>query len=111
MKLESQTVEDLHRWDQALSIEQLVPQQALDTMFTAHASIPDSDGLGYGYGWFIGKFHNRRNVFHVGSSVGYTSLIDRFPDDKVTVIVLTNQENLDPATISDMVEKKIFGEQ
>jgi CubicO group peptidase (beta-lactamase class C family) len=105
------TVEDLYRWDQALSTEQLVPQKALDTMFTAHASVPDSGGLGYGYGWFIGQWLNRRNIFHGGSLVGYTSLIDRYPDDKVTVIVLTNQENLDPATTSDMVEKKIFGEQ
>jgi CubicO group peptidase (beta-lactamase class C family) len=104
------TVEDLYRWDQALSTEQLVPQKALDTMFTAHASIPDSGGLGYGYGWFIGQWLNRRNIFHGGSLVGYTSLIDRYPDDKVTVIVLTNQEDLDPATTSDMVEKKIFGE-
>jgi hypothetical protein len=43
--------------------------------------------------------------------VGYTSLIDRYPDDKVTVIVLTNQEDLDPATTGEMVEKKIFGER
>jgi CubicO group peptidase (beta-lactamase class C family) len=105
------TVEDLYRWDQALYTEQLVPQRALDTMFTAHASVPDSDESGYGYGWFIGEYMNRRNISHGGGWVGYTSLIDRYPDDKVTVIVLTNQANVDPATISDIVEKRIFGEQ
>jgi CubicO group peptidase (beta-lactamase class C family) len=105
------TVEDLYRWDQALSTEQLVPQKVLDAMFTAHASIPNSDGFSYGYGWFIGQYLNRRNISHSGGLVGYTSLIDRYPDDKVTVIVLTNQEDLDPATTSDMIEKKIFGEQ
>jgi CubicO group peptidase (beta-lactamase class C family) len=105
------TVEDLYRWDQALYTEQLVPQQALDTMFTAHASVPDSDGFGYGYGWLIGKYLNRLNITHGGGLVGYTSLIDRYPDDKTTVIVLTNQANVDPASISDIVEKKIFGER
>jgi CubicO group peptidase (beta-lactamase class C family) len=105
------TVEDLYRWDQALYTQQLVPQKTLDTMFTAHAPIPEADGLGYGYGWLIGRTFNRRNIFHGGSLVGYNSLIDRYPDDKVTVIVLTNQANVDPATISDIVEKRIFGEK
>jgi CubicO group peptidase (beta-lactamase class C family) len=105
------TVEDLYRWDQALYTEQLVPQKTLDTMFTTHASIPDSDGFGYGYGWVIGKLFNRLNISQVGGLVGYTSLIDRYPDDKVTVIVLTNQEDVDPTTTGEMVEKKIFGEQ
>jgi len=103
------TVEDLYRWDQALYTEQLVPQKVLDAMFTAHASI--RDGFSYGYGWFIGKYHNRRSIFHTGGSAGYRSRIDRYPDDKVTVIVLTNQEDLDPMTTSDIIEKKIFGEQ
>jgi CubicO group peptidase (beta-lactamase class C family) len=105
------TVEDLYRWDQALYAEQLVPQKALDAMFTPHAAIPESGGLNYGYGWFVGQWLNRSVVFHPGGLVGYTSLIDRYPDDKVTVIVLSNQESLDPSTISDNVEKKIFGEK
>jgi hypothetical protein len=82
-------------------------------MFTAHASIPDSDGFSYGYGWFIGKYHNRRSLYHTGGSPrsGYISRIVRYPDDKVTVIVLANEESHDPSTISELIEKKIFGEQ
>lgn len=103
------TVEDLYRWDQALYTEQLLPQKALDDMFTAHVSVSEEHGLGYGYGWLISRAFNRFMIFHGGSIDGYTSLIERYPDDKVTVIVLTNQGNLDPAMTSDMLKASIFG--
>jgi CubicO group peptidase (beta-lactamase class C family) len=105
------TVEDLYRWDQALYTAQLVPQEALDDMFAAHATIPDSGGMGYGYGWMIGKKHNRRFISHGGSIDGYTSVIERYPDDKVTVIVLTNQQNLDPTATSEVLANEVFRER
>jgi CubicO group peptidase (beta-lactamase class C family) len=102
------TIEDLYRWDQVLYTEQLLPQKALDDMFTAHASVSEG-GAGYGYGWMIGGAFSPRNIFHGGSIDGYTSLIDRYPDDKVTVIILTNQGNLDPVMTSVILKEKIFG--
>jgi CubicO group peptidase (beta-lactamase class C family) len=80
-------------------------------MFTAHATIPNSGGMGYGYGWMTGKWHNRRIISHGGGIDGYTSVIMRYPDDKVTVIVLTNQQNLDPTATSEVLATKIFGER
>jgi CubicO group peptidase (beta-lactamase class C family) len=105
------TIEDLYRWDQALYTEQLVPQEALDAMFTAYATIPTSGGMGYGYGWMIGQRFNRRIIFHGGGIDGYTSVIVRYPDDKVTVIVLTNQQNLDPTATSEVLATVVFRER
>jgi hypothetical protein len=50
-----------------------------------------------------------RIIMHPGDIIGYTSVITRFPDDKVTVIILTNQQNIDPLLIGDIVTKKLFG--
>jgi len=56
------TVQDLYRWELALSTEQLVPRAYLDEMFTPQASMPDLPdfvGWSYGYGWEIGVERGR----------------------------------------------------
>jgi CubicO group peptidase (beta-lactamase class C family) len=105
------TVEDLYRWDQALYTDKLVPQQALDTMFTAHVLMPDSDGWGYGYGWMIGPDNQRRIIAHPGGIQGFASIIKRYPDAKATIIVLANQENVPVDVIDESIAKKLFGER
>jgi CubicO group peptidase (beta-lactamase class C family) len=111
------TVEDLYRWDQALYTEQLLPQTMLDEMFTPHAAIPDLGWLdsepsesAYGYGWMIGKQGNRRIIEHGGGIDGFVSLITRYPDDKTTIIILSNQENTPMDAIQREIAKSLFGD-
>jgi CubicO group peptidase (beta-lactamase class C family) len=86
------SVEDLYLWDQALYTEKLLPQEHLKMMFTGYARTPsmDFEDADYGYGWFIGKTLGRRVILHGGGMSGYTSMILRFPDERVTIIVLRN---------------------
>jgi CubicO group peptidase (beta-lactamase class C family) len=106
------TVEDLYRWDQALYTEQLLPQAMLDEMFSPHAIIPDSGSpeSAYGYGWMIGQEGNRRVFEHGGGIEGFVSVITRYPDDKVTIIILSNQENTPLGVIRREITKKLFGD-
>lgn len=107
------TVEDLYLWDQALYGEQLLAQEYLDMMFTGYATTPSVDfkGAKYGYGWFIGKTLDRSVIFHGGSMSGYSTMLMRFPDERVTIIVLRNYE----MQIYDRLEiefaKIVFGEK
>src|SRR5262245_60766058 len=90
------SVEDLYRWDQALATEQLVAKEVLDTIFTPYISIPpESNGEKYGYGWVIAKKFNHRWIGHEGVIDGYAAEIDRYPDDNVSIILLSNQRNID----------------
>jgi CubicO group peptidase (beta-lactamase class C family) len=86
------SVDDLYLWDQALYGEQLIPQEYLNMMFTGYAKTPSLDFYGayYGYGWFIGNILNRSVVVHGGSMSGFTAMLMRFPDERVTIIVLRN---------------------
>jgi CubicO group peptidase (beta-lactamase class C family) len=111
------TVEDLYLWDQALYTEQLLPQSLLDEMFTPHAAIPDSGWLdsgsseaAYGYGWMIGKEGNRRVFEHGGGIEGFVSVITRYPEDKTTIIILSNQENTPLGAIHRDITKMLFGD-
>lgn len=87
------TVEDLYKWDQALYTNNLVSKQSLDAMFTPYKG-------GYGYGWYIGEQFNRRFISHSGWIDGFHAFIGRFPDDKLTVIVLSNLDSAPVSTIA-----------
>ena len=105
------TVEDLYRWDQALYTERLIPQELLDEMFTAHIPTPEKLGtseLGYGYGWAVGSWAGHRMQMHGGFIFGFKSMIARFPDDRLTVIVLSNQQNYAGGSVSIGVLQEIL---
>jgi CubicO group peptidase (beta-lactamase class C family) len=111
------TVDDLSRWDQALYTQQLVSQKSLDAMFTPYVSVcpefcPPSFSFskqGYGYGWFIGKEapSARRVIWAPGVVDGFHAYLMRYLDDKVSIIVLSNLETLDPNLIPK-VQKIVF---
>ena len=89
------TVEDIYLWDQALDTEKLLKRQALAVMFT-----PMTDEefgwhgyTRYGYGWHIMRQFNRRLVYHTGHISGFVAYIGRYPEDKVSIIILSNRED------------------
>ena len=48
----------------------------------------------YGFGWFIDSYHSHRLVQHSGGTPDFSSVIYRFVDDKLTIIVLTNHSDM-----------------
>jgi CubicO group peptidase (beta-lactamase class C family) len=101
------TVEDLYRWDQALYTEQLVSQEFLDQMFTPHAKMT-MNGLGYGYGWFVGRMNQHPAVSHGGGIDGFITEIRRYIDDKVTIIILSNRQTTNVPQIADQIGSVMF---
>ena len=102
------TVGDLYKWDQALYSDQLVSKETLATIFTSMVTIPN-DG-GYGYGWVISKQSGHRVISHGGDLPGFHSQITRYPDDQVTIIVLTNVDNEQPDQISNALADMVLAE-
>ncbi len=82
---------DLAKWDGALSGAQLLKQSSLDRIWTVY---PLNDGkpnpAGYGFGWMIGTQNDHKRIEHGGAWQGFTCRISRYPDDNLTVVLLTN---------------------
>jgi CubicO group peptidase (beta-lactamase class C family) len=82
---------DLAKWDEALYTTGLLTQASLDRIWTVY---PLSDGkpnpANYGFGWVITQFHGHKRIEHGGAWQGFTCDISRYPDDSLTVVVLTN---------------------
>lgn len=100
------TVEDLFLWDQALYTERLVPFEYLKTMFMLNPFLAN-----YGYGVGIGQKFNRRVAGHSGEIPGFVSHMDRYPDEKVCVVVLSNLTSAKPGTIAQDLAAIVFGEK
>lgn len=47
----------------------------------------------YGYGWQIRTFFDRRIYNHTGGIDGFSSHLAHYPDEGLTIVVLTNVEN------------------
>lgn len=98
------TVGDLYLWDQALYGEKLLKKSSLEAMFTAVRH-------GYGYGYGVAKLFNRRVLSHGGGIEGFRTSIQRFPDDRVTVIVLSNYEGANSGRIARDLAAIALGEK
>jgi CubicO group peptidase (beta-lactamase class C family) len=103
------TVGDLLKWDQALYTNQLVSTESLSAIFAPSASLPN--GVGYGYGWMISDRSGYHIVEHGGAVPGFVANLARYPDDQVTIIVLSNFDVYNPAQISDGLAEIVFKEK
>jgi CubicO group peptidase (beta-lactamase class C family) len=57
------------------------------------ATPTDHPGEQYGFGWFIGQHRGMRMLWHHGETVGFRNAIVRFPDQHLTVVLLTNRHD------------------
>jgi hypothetical protein len=48
---------------------------------------------GYGFGWFLTSYKGHKLFTHGGTVSGFSGVIHRFVNDKVTIIVLTNSKS------------------
>jgi CubicO group peptidase (beta-lactamase class C family) len=95
------TVDDLLKWDQALYTTALLPKASLDAMFTPYKAIA-------GYGWAIDTQFGHQMISHNGGIDGFVSNIARYPDDKVTIIVLSNLETAPIGTMAKDLAAIVF---
>ncbi|HKQ78345.1 MAG TPA: serine hydrolase domain-containing protein [Blastocatellia bacterium] len=80
------TVRDLAKWDNALSSGKVVKESSLAAMWTP-VKLNSGRDYPYGFGWEFEEIAAHRVITHSGiTGTEYT----RLPDDKLTVIVLTN---------------------
>lgn len=105
------SVEDLYKWDQSLYTDRLLSRASLREAFTPGVKINDQ-GEGYGFGWFTETYRGLRTVWHYGSTTGFRTAIERFPDQRFTVIVLVNRNEADAHLLArKLVDLYLFGDK
>ena len=75
------------------------PDRPADEVVRHHTS--------YGYGWFVGEQRGRKAIWHTGESIGFRNAVLRLPDERLTVIVLTNRNEGHPIELANDVAAAI----
>jgi CubicO group peptidase (beta-lactamase class C family) len=83
------TVNDLLRWDAALRSGEAVSEASYAAMATPGA-LNDGSAMTYGFGLRTATYRGRANVGHNGGINGFQTSLTHWPDDDLTVVVLSN---------------------
>jgi CubicO group peptidase (beta-lactamase class C family) len=101
------TVDDMVRWDQALYGTKLVDAATLQ-LATTPPALPGGATTEYGFGWFIDTYRGEKRWRHTGETSGFRNAIQRFPDRRLTVIVLTNRSSGEPGAITERIADRLL---
>jgi len=85
------SIDDLAKWDAALYDDRLLSRTSRDLAFTP-AAHTDNPSVDYGFGWRI----TGETLWHSGETRGFRNVILRYPQRRLTVIVLTNRNEPEP---------------
>jgi CubicO group peptidase (beta-lactamase class C family) len=106
------SIVDLAKWDAALYARKLLKPSSYDLMWTpVKLKNGQPNKAGYGFGWFIEERNKHRCIHHDGSWQGFETAIDRYVDDQLTVIALTNLAGAKPGEITKHVAEMYLRNQ
>lgn len=86
------TAEDLLKWQSALDTGHVLSASSLQLMRTP-TKLNDGALIDYGLGTRIGSLDGHRVFGHTGSGGGFNAVLETFPDDHLTIVVLMNSRS------------------
>lgn len=96
------TVEDMALWDRNFYTAAVGGKEVLDMMHT-QGTLNDGRQIKYAFGLNIGEYRGIKTVEHGGSDAGYRTTITRFPDQKFSIIILSNLASVNPSQLGKKV--------
>jgi CubicO group peptidase (beta-lactamase class C family) len=106
---------DLAKWDEALRKNTLISKAEFAAALTpvlvngalpTWPKEPGEDNLApgkpvsYGFGWFLDPYKGRPRMWHTGTTSGFHTVIERFTDEDLTILILANRTDLDVAKMA-----------
>ncbi len=95
------SVLDLYKWGQALYTDTLVSVGSMQLAFTPD-TLNDGTPTNYGFGWRIDELDGHYRVHHTGQTCGFTTVIQRYPKNDFSIIILTNRHK---PMLNDLADK------
>ncbi len=99
---------DLLRWQRALEDGEVVSEASYDLMSTP-ATLNDGAALDYGYGLGVDTLGDHRRVAHGGGINGFVTMAARYPDEDLSVIVLTNTPGPTAFQLEERIARAALG--
>jgi len=100
-------VGDLARWDKALTDATIIDRTSL-TEATTPPVLAGGVRPEYGFGWFVDQYRGEKRWRHTGETSGFRNAILRFPERKLTIVILTNRSSGEPQAIAERIADRVL---
>ena len=101
------SLNNMFHWDQNLYTDTLVPIEILNEAFTS-GELSNGEKTGYGFGWRMDTYLYRNRAHHTGSTRGFRNVFMRFPDQQISILILTNRNSGRPINIAEKIADYLF---
>jgi CubicO group peptidase (beta-lactamase class C family) len=101
------TTLDLARWEAVLYTDRVLSASVRQQMWTA-VRLNNGTTAPYGFGWHVDSLGGRTRVWHGGGLPGFSAQFVRFPDQRLTIIALTNGSDGDLASIVNGIAATLY---
>jgi D-alanyl-D-alanine carboxypeptidase len=102
------SVLDLIKWHQALEAGALISAASYESLYQP-TKLADGKTQPYGFGWGVSEGYGRHRLGHGGGINGFSTMIARYPDDRLAVIVLSNTAGANVGSVESRIAKVMLG--
>jgi CubicO group peptidase (beta-lactamase class C family) len=99
---------DLVKWHEALEGNMLLKSASYEAMYRK-TRLTSGTERPYGYGWQLGEMAGHPKQFHGGGINGFSTMIARYPQDRLCVIVLSNTAGANTGAVESRIAKVLLG--
>jgi CubicO group peptidase (beta-lactamase class C family) len=105
------TINDMIRWNKALDEKKIIlTKESWELLWKPHIKVSDKaeSKTHYGFGWVVDDYNGHKLIMHGGSNTGFRSQYNRYVDDGLSIIILTNSDEADPRVIARVLADYYF---
>ncbi len=95
------TVSDLYYWEKALMGNKVLSGLSVKKMTTPYMGH-------YGYAQFIDSLEKHKRIWHNGGIPGFSSALSHYPENDITIVLLSNIESSNAMAISNALAGILF---
>jgi Beta-lactamase len=95
------TATDLSRWLESFADTSLLSKRSIDKMFSPEKS-------NYAYGWHVYDVFGHMQFSHGGYLPGWNSYVFYYPQDTLSIVVLSNVEHANPLDICGNISRILY---
>jgi D-alanyl-D-alanine carboxypeptidase len=99
---------DLVKWHQALEEGALLSAASYEAMYQP-TKLSDGATRPYGFGWGVDELAGHKKISHGGGINGFSTMIARYPEDRLCVIVLANTAGANTSGLETRISKLLLG--
>lgn len=101
------SLNDWALWESAINENTLLSSNLQEKVFTPGV-LNNGTLTQYGFGWMLDTFKGLTHQYHTGSTIGFRTAVERFPEKELMVLVLINRANSSPWILAREIAEHFF---